>query len=187
MIDCPNVEIRDRLPDFAHDRAAIPAEARAAVEAHLATCPACRDELSLLHAARRAHARVPAVDVASVVAALPRPDTSRVSAARSGRGGRGPRTLAWQRAAAIALVAVGFSSLWLAREVMTGDSREGGLDTILSGAEAPESPAMTLGYRLSELSEQDLEALLGALDDLEALPAVEPAPMIEPLGGQEGS
>ena len=36
MNDCPNAEIRDRLPDLLHDR--LDPSARAAVTAHVATC-----------------------------------------------------------------------------------------------------------------------------------------------------
>ena len=39
MSDCPNVEMRERLPEYLHGTLA--ASDRAALEAHLATCSEC--------------------------------------------------------------------------------------------------------------------------------------------------
>ncbi len=50
MIDCPNGEMRDRLPDFVHDQ--LTASLRAEVSAHLAGCAACAAEVTLLHELR---------------------------------------------------------------------------------------------------------------------------------------
>ena len=62
MSDCPNDEIRDLLPDLLRDDFA--AAERARVEAHLATCVDCTDEVALLRASRRAlGVGVPAVNV----------------------------------------------------------------------------------------------------------------------------
>src|SRR5919199_2150612 len=70
MSDCPNVEIRDRLPDLVHGT--LRGEQLAAVEAHVAQCPACAAEVALLRTARRALRHAPAVDVARVAAAVQR-------------------------------------------------------------------------------------------------------------------
>ena len=187
MIDCPNAEVRDLLPDFAHDRGRLSAETRVAVESHLATCPSCREELALLENVRRAYARVPAVDAERVVASLPRPMPSGAPAAGRARG-RPASLWTWQRIAAVALVAVGAATIWLALDRLDPGSSPVRVDsTLASSATATPSPAMPLGHELSDLSDQELEALLGALDDLEALPALDPEPMIEPLGGEEGT
>src|SRR3712207_3052872 len=87
MIDCPNGEIRDRLPDFVHEQ--LDRVTGATVAAHLASCSACTAEVALLRALRASFRETPAVDVARIVATLPRPRG--VPAA-----GPGPRPI-WSR------------------------------------------------------------------------------------------
>lgn len=171
MTDCPNAEVRDLLPELAAGSLAPPERAR--VEAHLAACAECRAELALLEAIRRTFARPVAVDVERIAAALPAPVAARPRRFRAAR---------WPIAAAVSVFAVGAASIWAVRQ---GGSGSAAIDSIGSAVEAPEQ-AVTLGHRLGELSEQDLEALLGALDGIEALPALEPAPLMAPLGGGEG-
>ncbi|HEX3868393.1 MAG TPA: zf-HC2 domain-containing protein, partial [Gemmatimonadaceae bacterium] len=107
MIDCPNAEIRDRLPDLLHDR--LSASERAMVMAHVDACAECRAELELLRGVQRTlMARTPRVDVGAIVAALPKPgarsrDASVVSI---GERRRAPWS-SWRAAAAITLLAVG--------------------------------------------------------------------------------
>jgi anti-sigma factor RsiW len=69
MTDCPNGEMRDRLPDLLHGRLT-PAE-QEVVEAHVRGCADCRDELALLRSLSASLRRVPRVDVAAVAAAIP--------------------------------------------------------------------------------------------------------------------
>jgi hypothetical protein len=72
MRECANEEMRDVLPEFAAER--LSGAERGRVAAHVATCATCAAELELLRAARRAMSRgVPTIDVAGVVAALPKP------------------------------------------------------------------------------------------------------------------
>src|SRR5687768_18590158 len=71
MTDCTNVLVRERLPELLHER--LDAVARAEVQAHLGACAECAAELTLLREARRSMQRVPVVDVARIVAALPGP------------------------------------------------------------------------------------------------------------------
>ena len=172
MTDCPNAEVRDLLPGLAAGSLAPPERAR--VEAHLAACAECRAELALLEAIRRTFARPVAVDVERIAAALPAPVAARPRRFRAAR---------WPIAAAVSVFAVGAASIWAVQQVGSGSGAD--IDSIGSAVEAPEQ-AVTLGHRLGELSEQDLEALLGALDGIEALPALEPAPLMAPLGGGEG-
>src|SRR4051812_30226413 len=105
MNDCPNAEIRDRLPDLLHDR--LDESERAVVNAHVGTCADCSGELELL---RGMHgmltARAPHIDVASVVAALPK------APARHARPMRPRRSWSdWRIAAAITMVVAGGSSV----------------------------------------------------------------------------
>src|SRR5688500_15801297 len=69
MRDCPNGEMRDRLPELMHNR--LTGDARRAVRAHVAECADCRAELALL-GQLRASVAPPHMDVSRIVAALPR-------------------------------------------------------------------------------------------------------------------
>ncbi|MDQ3997535.1 MAG: zf-HC2 domain-containing protein, partial [Gemmatimonadota bacterium] len=60
MIDCPNGDIRDQLPDFVHDQ--LSPRARGVVSAHVAGCAACAAELSLLRELRGTLRAAPTVD-----------------------------------------------------------------------------------------------------------------------------
>lgn len=72
MSECLNTELRDLLPDLAAER--LSGSERTRVAAHLASCESCAAEVELLRAARRVMTQgVPAVDVARIVAALPKP------------------------------------------------------------------------------------------------------------------
>jgi len=99
MIDCPNGDVRDLLPDYLHDR--LESSARMSVEQHLAGCAACREELALLRDLRGTLQHAPRIDVAAVAAAIPayRP------AARKGWAS------GWRVAAAITAIAVGGASI----------------------------------------------------------------------------
>ena len=103
MIDCPNGDVRDALPDYLSDR--LDTARRRQVESHLAGCDACREELALLRALRVTMRRAPAVDVAAIAAAIP---PYRVPARRSWATG-------WRVAAAIVALAVGGTSIVLLR------------------------------------------------------------------------
>src|SRR5687767_12362292 len=103
MTDCSNVEMRERLPDLLHGR--LEGAARVEVPAHLATCEACAAELALLREARRALDRAPAVDVARIVAALPRQGTVPLTVSRGGGAASTPvrrAAPAWRRYAVAA-------------------------------------------------------------------------------------
>src|SRR5829696_8640385 len=115
MNDCPNADVRDLLPDLVHGR--LTADARSAVEQHLASCADCRAELELLRAAARSFAQGPTVNVGRIVAALPAPARSRPAAAR-GIGG-------WRRAAAIAAVAAGLVATGVWSRGRTGETATG--------------------------------------------------------------
>ena len=194
MIDCPDADIRDLLPELA--AGVLAADERARVEAHLAGCAECRAELVLMGAIRRAYSRPVAIDVDRVTRALPEPAraaaSGRTERALSGRSEAGARpfrryrsfgTPSRQLAAALALFAVGATSVWMASQ--GGPGSDAGMDSIVSVER--EERAVTLGHRLGDLTEQELEALLGELDGIDAIPALEPAQLIAPLGGGEGS
>lgn len=162
MNDCPNAERRDQLPDLLHDRLAH--DARREVEAHLASCPPCRQELELLRAAYATLRRVPAVDAARIVAALPSP---RRSARRTWAG--------WRTAAAITLIAVGGTSVAVAtarHPASLADTRE---LPVASGV-------------VGELNDHELSALLSQLESIEPVPPadLDNAAIVSPVSPARG-
>jgi anti-sigma factor RsiW len=68
MSDCTNGELRDLLPELVNGR--LDAETRQSVEAHIASCAECADELALLRALRPALMREPAIDAQRIAAAV---------------------------------------------------------------------------------------------------------------------
>lgn len=132
MSECTNHDVQDLLPEFV--AGVLPATERAEVEGHLAVCVPCRDDVAVLEAVRGARPVAPALDLASIVAALPAPPTTRddvptlrvitapsapPSIARATRPRRVARTW-WsgpglRTAAALTLVALGGLSVAIAR------------------------------------------------------------------------
>jgi anti-sigma factor RsiW len=179
MIDCPNGEIRDQLPDYLHDQ--LPATVRARVSAHVATCVACSAELALLIELRGSMHAVPVVDVEKVVAALPSPGASRASwrAAVPSRW----RPLDWRIAASIAVLAV---SSGAAAILSRGSDRERPSDTVaLSAVGVPQVGTTALDAYLSDATALELEALLDDLESFDGLPAGEPDAALPTPGGAE--
>lgn len=69
MIDCPNVAVRDALPEYLHD--ALDPEHAAEIRAHLDGCSACTAEFAVMQAVMATTPRVPSIDTAKIVAAIP--------------------------------------------------------------------------------------------------------------------
>jgi anti-sigma factor RsiW len=172
MSDCANVEIRELLPEYLHDRLGAPQ--RALVEAHLSDCEDCSAELGTLRAVRLAYANVRAVDTAGIIRALPKPP---------GRGQRPAtkRFATWQRiAAAISFISLGGISLAVSRSFFSSEGAVVSPDTPVVVATSPANtvrdatPAISFGGGVSDIATEDLEKLLGALETLEAAPPAEP-------------
>ena len=132
MNDCPNAEIRDQLPDLLHER--LDASARAAVMAHVDGCATVARSSSCCGAfAEMLVARRPRVDVASIVAALPKPPVVQrppVAAHASPPNVVALRPVArrrvwsdWRVAAAVVLFVAGGSSVVLLRQTPGARSR----------------------------------------------------------------
>lgn len=72
MNDCPNIVVREQLPDFIHG--SLDPQDQRVVQSHLDTCADCAAELALLQAIRASRDLViptPAIDVSHIVSALP--------------------------------------------------------------------------------------------------------------------
>src|SRR5512132_429831 len=108
MSDCTNVEIRELLPEYLHNR--LSTSDRARVDAHLADCEDCPVELNTLLMVRRSLESAPVVDVAAIVRALPKPQRRSRFTRRSV-----PTTRIWQIAAAISFISLGGISLAVSR------------------------------------------------------------------------
>ena len=172
MSDCPNVEIREQLPEYLSGT--LSAHRRAEVEAHLAGCDDCADELELLRLVREAYAETaPAVNVNAIVSALPR-RASR-PAVRSWR-----RSHAFQIAAAVSFIALGGMSLAVARSFFIPELPR---DSTIAVIETP----ISFAGGLSDLGDEDVEALISALESIEALPVVEPTDPPMNGSGRQGS
>jgi hypothetical protein len=174
MTDCPNGEMRDRLPDLLHGRLT-PAE-QEVVEAHVRGCADCRDELALLRSLSASLRRVPRVDVAAVAAAIP---AYRRAPVRRSRGG-------WRAAAAIVVLAAGGTSV-----VVMQRDRGPVRDSMLVAenptprvTDSPSAPAMAnmaaparelaVGTSaVSDLEDAELRVLLQDLQSIEMLPSAD--------------
>ncbi len=199
MNDCTNEAVRDVLPLLASGgQVTSPAD----VEAHVAGCDACREELAVLKAARQALLRGPVVDVARIAGAIPayrsasEPDPKVVSIAS-----RRAIPRSWRIAAAALLVA-GAGTALAVRQA----SDDGLTATTIAASEGVGQPAaavpaesvtrvgtvdrggdpgtastlagvdagMTFGGGLDDLSEEDLVALLAVLDEDDSLAPTDP-------------
>ena len=196
MIDCPNGEVRDQLPDYLHDR--LESSARMSVERHLADCAACRDELALLRDLRGTLQRAPRIDVAAVAAAIP---AYRPAARKSWASG-------WRIAAAITVIAVGGTSIALLRRperptqvarnsvaaptshapavgpaslppvvkepVPQPEQKVARAEPSAKTAPVPKGEELAMaGGTISDLSDGELSDLIGDLDSLDAVPSTD--------------
>lgn len=158
MRDCPDGDLRDLLPDLIHDRLA-PAEADR-VRAHVARCAACEGEVALLMSLRGAFDVPVPVDMDAIVADVVRRTASRgvprVADAAGRRGG-------WLRAATLVL-AVGGASYAVARST--------GPQAVPAGV----TPATDLAFagHVSDLADDEIRLLEGAITELERQPMAEP-------------
>jgi hypothetical protein len=156
MRDCANGDMRDLLPDWVHGR--LDADRARLVAAHVADCGDCAEEVALLRdLASSLTAATPAVNVAAIVAALPKPPKAR------------PRVieLRWyqrtqMRAAAVLLFMAGATSYAVLSRAPS------------TAGDLPIPAAIGFAGGVSDLSEGDLQSLLKEMDKLDATPAAEP-------------
>lgn len=210
MTDCMNGELRDLLPELMHGT--LDADRTRAVEAHVASCVECAQELALLRVLRTALGAGPAIDVGAISAAV----SARVSPAR--RQPPAPRRTGWRIAiAAAALLAAGGAGYVLRSThadserspiiAMHPDSPRTAVAVPTTVSPAPVHansvqvaviPRHVVPPRiqpvknsvaggevlgdLSDLSADDVRALASTLDRLSSVPDSEAGPVIDPLG-----
>jgi anti-sigma factor RsiW len=187
MIDCGNVEMRELLPEHMHG--VLDVAARARVDAHLAGCEPCRAELALLRQARAVLGRAPRVDAERIARALPAPGRARPQSGTAGVGRRSP-TL-WRIAATIAVFAVGGTSVFVASRL---GEQPAGASVVATGETASartvrgaQPAGLSFGGGFADLSDAELEQLLGTIEEAAVLPGVEPEPLSPPLASEEES
>jgi anti-sigma factor RsiW len=174
MTDCANAEMRDQLPDLLHER--LDRGARAAVEAHLASCAECRAELELLRGIR-ASALTPRIDTARIAAAV----AAQRPAHRSPSVSRLPSSVSsWRIAAAIAVMVIGGTSVATVLQHRGGTL---GRDSIAAAQIV--RPELSLGDAYGDLTDAQLAAVLSDIPKLDGLPVTEPDVMVpmSPLPG----
>lgn len=180
MTDCADVRIRELLPDYMHD--ALESRDRAMVQLHLRGCAACREELEVLERCRATMGVVPTVDVARIVGALPTPPTSASPQLRlASPSGRGWRGMGGWRVAAMALLTVGAVGVAVSGghwQVAGSDERVATASDRGAGTMAGAVPTLAFADGLSELSDASIGELLAEVEQMEALPEVEPRPMV---------
>lgn len=151
MRDCPNVEMRERLPELMHG--VLRANVAAEVRAHVAQCADCRAELELLERVRTVLV-APAVDTSRVVPKLPRYRQPSVWT----RVVRSPQLRA---AAAVLLMVGGFVAVRQTRD-------RGALpDTTVAVSIATGAAELSIGDTFQDLTDADLSAMLDEIAKLE--------------------
>ena len=197
MNRCTDSDIQEVLPDLLHGTLA--ADARGRVEAHLATCEECREELDVLRTIKTAAVFAPQIDVDRVVRQIP-PYTTIVPATE--RPAR-TRAVSWLVAATMAIVVIGGGSLLLMRpnilnvrptvastqlppvpnptESTSANSRRpdtGATRRTAVTSAPPHARALALAANVDDLSDGDLMQLMNDMNRFDALPASEPEPVI---------
>lgn len=193
MTDCTNAEIRDMLPDYVNAR--LSASDAAVVESHVAACADCSEEVRLLLTAVAVRPGAISIDVAKIVASLPKgqnaagPNVRAISSARS-VSAKMNKFRQWRGvAAAIIAIAIGGVSLQVVRRgstphvvaveegqsVLLGDSQKvvaslpESITTAVESASAlrPTSSAKENALSVGELSDYSDDEIESVLKRLE--------------------
>lgn len=212
MNDCPDGAKRDLLPGYAHRT--LSAAEQSAVAAHLESCEDCREEVALITSASRAFA-VPNVDIAGIVKVLPAPPRRVAPRTFAVSARQLAAAVVILAIGAFSLVMLRVRSDNRAPEMAKASPAPvPAPGTQLAAAQpAPSSPvaidspapapapassvstsrrvSISFGGGLSDLSDDQLDALMSELDGLDALPSAEPethlTPILPPADGGHGA
>jgi len=188
MNNCLDSEIQEMLPDLAHETLDEPSRVR--VEAHLASCESCREELAVIQTVKNAFVFAPSIDAERVVRQIPpyRSIVPEVQApARS-------RVAQWLVAAGLIVALVGGGSLVMSRQgkvtstnqpVASVNNSEQQSAAGLSGVPATEAgPSLAFAGSIDDLSDSSLVQLMADMTQFDALPATEPEPVFAVDAGE---
>jgi anti-sigma factor RsiW len=192
MNKCIDTEIQEMLPDLIHE--SLDGNERRRVEAHLATCESCKEDLDVLRTIKSAAVFAPTIDTDRVVRQIPPyrmivPDVEQPQRTRM---------LSWLVAAGVALAIVGGGTMMISNQSRTPTSVASSVgpesqpqapaimpapDSVVAVRVASTSvstPTLALASSadVSSLSDGDLQQLMNDMDQFDALPAAEPEPVI---------
>ncbi|HMG01176.1 MAG TPA: zf-HC2 domain-containing protein [Gemmatimonadaceae bacterium] len=195
MNKCTDSDIQELLPDLLHGALAEAEKAR--VDAHVATCESCQEDLDVLRTVKSAAVFAPSIDVDRVVRQIA-PYRAIVPAVEAPAR---TRVASWLVAATVALFVVGGGSVLMTRQNSSGTSVK--LPAVDSGARiastqssapsrvpvATSNPkimepasshphALALAAEADGLSDRGLVQLMNDMDTFDALPGSEPDPVI---------
>ena len=196
MNKCTDSNIQEMLPDLLHRTLAD--DARKRVEAHVATCESCQEDLDVLRAVKSAAIFAPSIDVDGVVRQIP-PYRTIVPAMERPVS---TRVVSWLVAASLVLVVLGGGSVLMVQSRGSRAANPAGNaqvpNTIAKNPEAtklnpsesiavsrPDAPvalphphALALAADADGLSDGSLVQLMNDMDGFDALPGAEPDPVI---------
>lgn len=193
MNKCTELDIQEMLPDLLHGK--LDARESARVEAHVASCDECSEDLEVLRTVKSAAVFVPAIDVERVVRQIP-PYREIVPAAEVPARSR---VVSWLVAASFAVVVLGGGSLLMIQQRPSGPSfaaanqpaRTGStLSPAASGVAVsakvaataastePRTHALAMASGVDGLSDTNLRQFMTDMDTFDALPATEPEPVL---------
>jgi hypothetical protein len=193
MNKCTDSDIQELLPDLLHGALAEAEKVR--VEAHVAKCESCQEDLDVLRTVKSAAVFAPSIDVDGVVRQIP-PYRAIVPAVEAPAR---TRVASWLVAATLALFMVGGGSVLITRQNSSGTSVKappvdsGALvattqrsapvpvatPTKIAEPVTPAHPhALALAAEADGLSDGGLVQLMNDMDTFDALPGSEPDPVI---------
>ncbi len=182
MPECLREDLRDLLPLLL--QGALPDAEAARLREHVAGCAACAAELAVLETTRRVLlAATPRLDVDRISAALSTAPALRIVRAASLPAARRPVAWGTRRflAAAASLLVVGTLSVAVARRAIDGRVIAPADTTVVAAASVDGTSGLSMSGGLGDLTTDDLNALLAALDDVEGTVGTEPATLRGPL------
>jgi Putative zinc-finger len=195
MNKCTDSDIQELLPDLLHGALADAEKAR--VDAHVATCESCQEDLDVLRTVKSAAVFAPSIDVDRVVRQIP-PYRAIVPAVEAPAR---TRVASWLIAATLALFVVGGGSVVMSRQNSSGTLVKPPIVTgaaiastqlpapskvqvatstskITEPVAAPHPHALALAAEADGLSDRGLVQLMSDMDRFDALPGSEPDPVI---------
>jgi len=196
MNKCINSDIQEMLPDLLHRT--LSDEARKRVEAHVATCESCQEDLDVLGTVKSAAIFAPSIDVDGVVRQIPPYRTIVPAIERPASA----RVVSWLVAASLVLVVLGGGSVLMIQskgsQASNSTSYSQAQKPVATGREAtklsppesivvsrpdvpvvlPHPHALALAAEADGLSDGSLVQLMNDMDGFDALPGSEPDPVI---------
>jgi anti-sigma factor RsiW len=193
MNKCTDIKIQELLPDLLHG--SLDDHARSEVEAHLASCESCREDLDVIRTVKSAAIFAPSIDADRVARQIPPYRMIVPGVEQPAR----TKMISWLVAAGLVLAVVGGGSLVISKQSVrpagpvaaivpesikiTGGSTQAestvrATGTSKSAASDVPAPAFAIAANVDDLSDGNLVQLMNDMDQFDALPAAEPEPVI---------